>query len=231
LNQKEFIFVRPTKGNIGPQESRKIEFTILVNEQIVRKTALEGHLDEILVLEFHNGRHIFISLQGAFQRTCFGLPLETLIAFRGKGVRNVPDTPTATDGSGGMPDELWRMTDFILKYGTNCPSLFLERGDERLCKIIRESLDTAAEFDEKLVSEGEAAVLSVAETVIRFLDALPTAIIPEGVSERALRVGEMRGSMMEVQLCISNLTIGDGSVTHCKRQCVDLSHILCPTDS
>ena len=153
-------------------------------------------LDEILILEIRNGRHIFLSLEGQFQKTCFGMPIELLASFGGKGVRNIDITDEGRKYSGaGMPDELWRMTDFIMKYGKNCGSLFLERGDEIVGKGIREYLDTAKEFDSTL--EGEIGVLSMAETLLRFLEALPTSIIPSTVYEKAIRVAENRGSSVE----------------------------------
>jgi inositol polyphosphate 5-phosphatase INPP5B/F len=197
LNQQDYIFIRPLNGSLGPKERISIDFTILLGNTTIRQLAYGKPLDEILVLEIRNGRHIFISLQGEFQRTCFGLPLEILVSFGGKGVRNVNTIPKKETG-GGMPDELWRMTDFIMTYGQDCSSIFLERGDEALCKGIRESLDTATEFDQRLVSEGEIGVLSMAETLLRYLDALPTAIVPQEVYHKAIRMGESKGSIMEV---------------------------------
>jgi inositol polyphosphate 5-phosphatase INPP5B/F len=159
-----------------------------------------GPLDEILVLEIRNGKHIFLSLQGSFQRTCFGLPLATLASLGGKGVRNVDLETIRSFGGGGMPDELWRMTDFLMQYGRSCGSLFLERGDEKLCRGIRECLDTAREFDSVLLEEQEMGVLSMAETLLRFLDALPDSVIPAEMYEKAIRLGESNGSIMQVTL-------------------------------
>jgi hypothetical protein len=97
-----------------------------------------------------------------------------------------------------MPDELWRMTDFIMTHGQRCASLFLERGDENLCKEIRECLDTASEFDQHIISEGEIGVLSMAETLLRFLDALPEAVVPAKVYDRAIKLGESKMTAMQV---------------------------------
>jgi len=109
------------------------------------------------------------------------------------------DPLTRRDSTGGgMPDELWRMTDFLMRYGRTCGSLFLERGDERMCRGVRECLDTAREFEAVLVEEQEMGVLSMAETLLRFLDALPDSVIPAQLSEKALRLGESNGSVMQV---------------------------------
>lgn len=171
-----------------------IDITILVGNKTIPFVAMGRQLDEILVLEIRNGRHIFISLQGDFQRTCFGLPLEYLASLGGKGARNVEAT-ASRDSGGGMPNELWRMMEHILKYGQTCGSVFLERGDEGMCKRVREALDTAMPFDGL---EGDMGVLSVGETLLRYLDALPQTIIPENLYERAIRIAESKGSIMEV---------------------------------
>jgi inositol polyphosphate 5-phosphatase INPP5B/F len=186
------------KGSVGPKEQISIDIMILVDNKTISFVAQGRSLDEILVLEIRNGRHIFLSLQGDFQRTCFGLPLEYLASFGGKGVRNV-DPATRLSTGGGMPDEIWRMTEFILTHGQEYGSIFLERGDEILCRGIRESLDTASEFDSRLISEGEIGALSMAETLLRYLDALPISVIPANVYERAVKIAELKRSTMEVR--------------------------------
>ena len=198
------------KGSLGPKEKISIDITILVGNDTIPLVATGRKLDEILVLEIRNGRHIFLSLQGCFQRTCFGLPLEYLAGFGGKGVRNI-DPATRRHSGGGMPDELWRMTNFIINSGQSCGSIFLERGDEVLCRGIRECLDTASEFDGRLTTEGDIGVLSMAETLLRFLEALPNSIIPANVYDKVVRIVENRGSSVEVHSTIVlELIIGDG---------------------
>jgi inositol polyphosphate 5-phosphatase INPP5B/F len=198
------------KGSLGPKEKVSIDITILVGNSTIPLVAKGRKLDEILVLEIRNGRHIFLSLQGHFQRTCFGLPIGYLASFGGKGIRNI-DSDARRHSGGGMPDELWRMTNFIRNHGQSCGSIFLERGDETLCRGIRESLDTAREFDRRLITEGEIGVLSMAETLLRFLEALPNSIIPENVYDKVIRIGENRGSTVEVHSTnVTRLIIGDG---------------------
>ena len=94
-----------------------------------------------------------------------------------------------------------------MSYGPGCGSLFLERGDEVLCRGIRECLDTAKEFDLKLISEGEMGVMSMAETLLRFLDALPTSVIPEDVYPKAVKIIDSKGSTMAVRFLTSNTEI------------------------
>jgi len=231
LNQKDFIYIRPMKGSLGPKEQISIDITILIGNRTIPLVASGPPLDEILVIEIRNGRHIFLSLQGTFQRTCFGMPIEVLASLGGKGVRNVDSSARKLSG-GGLPDEIWRMTDFIMSYGQGCGSVFLERGDEGLCRGIRECLDTAKEFDLTLISEGEIGVMSMAETLLRFLDALPESIIPEGVFPRAMRMAESKGSMMEVWFSPTSqvLRLVDGQCPGPTCECADLSNVVHSTD-
>jgi inositol polyphosphate 5-phosphatase INPP5B/F len=229
LNQKDFIFIRPQKASLGPTEEINIEFTILVGEKTIPHVCTGKPLDEIIVLEIRDGRHIFLSLQGTFQRTCFGMPLDYLASFGGQGVRNVSADARRRSG-GGMPDELWRMTDFISTHGHDVGSVFLERGDAGLCRRIRDCLDTAAGFDKV---EGEVGVLSMAETLRRFLEALPGGIIPSESYENVLRMGETRVSMVEVltrAFTSVNLFLGDGFGSRCACQCSYLFIIVHTTD-
>lgn len=148
------------------------------------------------------------------------MPLEYLSSFGDKGVRNINldnEGQERTYSGGGIPDELWRMTDFIVNHGKDCPgSLFLERGDEMICKGIRECLDTAREFDIS-TEQGEIGVLSMAETLLRFLEALPTSIIPASFYEKVIRIGEYRGSIVEVHFSfgIMGLMVGYGYFAEC----------------
>jgi hypothetical protein len=96
------------------------------------------------------------------------------------------------------------MTEYIVTHGKSCESLFLERGDDVLCREIREFLDTAEEFPREAVGldqeEGEeVSVLSMAETLLRFLDALPESVIPSSVCEKVMRMNESSGYIMQVQ--------------------------------
>jgi hypothetical protein len=209
------------KGSLGPKEKVSIEITILVGNTTVPLVAHGRPLDEILVLEIRNGRHIFVSLRGEFKRTCFGLPLDYLASLGGKGVRNVDPGARRMSG-GGMPEELWRMTEFIRTYGRNCATIFLERGDEQLCREIRECLDTAKKFDEKLIAEAEIAVLSMAETLLRYLEALPSSIIPDAIYDKAIEIGESRGSGMEVHVFMSELTVVNGYLAGTRSECANI---------
>jgi phosphatidylinositol-bisphosphatase len=197
MDQKDYIFIRPVKGSLGPSEQISIEMTILVGNITIPHVAIGKPLEEILVLEIRNGKHIFLSLQGEFKRTCFGLPLALLASFGGKGVRNI-DPQAIKEIGGGMPDELWRMTDFIINHGHTCGTLFLERGDEHICREIREYLDTARDFQGRIIAEREMGVLSMAETLLRYLDALPESVIPAELYEKALRIGELKTSTIQV---------------------------------
>jgi hypothetical protein len=213
MSQNDYMFIRPVRGSLGPTEQISIDVTILVGNLTIPYVAPGKPLEEILVLEIRNGKHIFLSLQGQYVRTCFGLTLELLASFGGKGVRNV-DPQSRREGGGGMPDELWRMTDFIINHGRSCGGIFLERGEEEICKEIRACLDTAREFHGRITSEKEMGALSMAETLLRYLDALPESVIPAEFYEKALRIGESKTPAIQVVASnISALIIVDRHFT------------------
>ncbi|KAI9007218.1 Endonuclease/exonuclease/phosphatase [Gaertneriomyces semiglobifer] len=62
------------------------------------------------------------------------------------GVSPVPPVPEASLGF-SIPLQLWRMTDFIFRFGMDVDNLFTSAGDAAIEEYIRECLDTGAEMD------------------------------------------------------------------------------------
>jgi phosphatidylinositol-bisphosphatase len=85
LNQNDYIFIRPTAGSLGPKEKMTLDITILIGNNTIPVFAGGRTIDDIIILEIKNGRHIFLSLQGSFQPTCFGQSLDRLSSYGGKG--------------------------------------------------------------------------------------------------------------------------------------------------
>ena len=95
-----------------------------------------------------------------------------------------------------VPKELWRIVDYIFQKGIQEPGLFLNSGDIAEMELIRDCLDSGEPFALGIFSplffflalmikikihpaeSSQTAVHSMAETLIRFLDALPEPVIP-----------------------------------------------------
>ncbi|KAJ3286688.1 hypothetical protein HK104_008910 [Borealophlyctis nickersoniae] len=136
-----------------------------------------GTLDDILIFHIENGKDHFVSVSGKWLPSCFGNDLGVLCrmvkpvrevgvdgtkkileGLRGKGDGNKkeelaeggldPLPPVADEEMRlSIPKEVWRLVDFVYKFGMDVDNLFLSSGDQNIAEYIRECLDTGAEFD------------------------------------------------------------------------------------
>ncbi|KAI8923326.1 hypothetical protein BC831DRAFT_501480 [Entophlyctis helioformis] len=58
-----------------------------------------------------------------------------------------PHPPMPVENQLSLPKELWRLIDFIYKFGMDVDNLFLSAGDPSLCDYFRECIDTGVEFN------------------------------------------------------------------------------------
>ncbi|KAJ6240313.1 hypothetical protein M0813_24311 [Anaeramoeba flamelloides] len=153
-----------------PGESKKITFTVLVNNKISRFLNIKKEiLDDILILRLQGGTDFFIDIKGHWQKTCFGVRINDLV--------NIPDPFRVSKNLGyyannqnpqPIPKELMRIVDYIVKHGLEEYHIFLETGDESQIAEIRECLDTNQEF------ETGFSIYSYCVTLLDFLDSLPS---------------------------------------------------------
>ncbi|RKO93184.1 Endonuclease/exonuclease/phosphatase, partial [Blyttiomyces helicus] len=60
----------------------------------------------------------------------------------------MPTPPVAANEQGlSIPKEMWRLVDFIYRFGMDVDNLFLSSGDQAITEYLRECLDTGVEFD------------------------------------------------------------------------------------
>eukprot|EP00128_Syssomonas_multiformis_P012082 Colp12_sorted_trinity150504_noHs@19516 len=174
---KPWLIVTPHIGMIMPGDKAAVSFTVLVDRLTAPALGSEQEkLEDILVLHLENGKDYFISISGNYLPSCFGTSLKTLVKvgpIRGRK----PDDTTKSH----IPEELWRMVDFLFSRGLDEPGLFLNPGDRGDMDAIRECLDTGAEF-----TGLESKVLSMAETLIRWLESLPVPVIPFNAYQKCL---------------------------------------------
>ncbi|KAJ3082671.1 hypothetical protein HDU99_001986 [Rhizoclosmatium hyalinum] len=134
-------------------------------------------LDDMFILHTDLGKDMFISAAATWLPSCFGNSLEVLYSIRqpirfsggvegimlianhlasGKGKESlnapavsgeVKEMSDRAEENANTPKELWRLVDFIYRYGMDVDNLFKKAGDPYLVQYIAECLDTGAEFD------------------------------------------------------------------------------------
>ncbi|RKP10570.1 Endonuclease/exonuclease/phosphatase, partial [Thamnocephalis sphaerospora] len=119
-----------------------------------------------------------------------------------------------------MPREIWRIVDYLQLHAEHVPHLFMQAGNPYIMAYIRDCLDTGVEFEfDKLISEDAwpqnelsqeqaidaglptstttvqldlaQSVHAMAETLLRFLEALPEPVIPFDHYQRCLDAATM----------------------------------------
>lgn len=79
-----WLTVTPQMGSLEPNETIDITFEVYINSYAVAdfNAGKEKVTEATLILNLVGGRDLFITCEGTFQPTCFGLPLQTLIVMK-----------------------------------------------------------------------------------------------------------------------------------------------------
>ena len=203
---KPWLGIAPRFGMLLPNEKAEIAFTVQVDLRTAQALNRgEALLDDILILRLENGQDFFLSVQGQYARSCFGMSLEELNSCSHDPVRALPlptgsyqqQPPPASSasasasaaapapqgsskGGGGpalaVPKELWRLVDALYRTGLAEKDLFIQPGVPSEVAAIREALDTGAEFGVGV--SGGVSAHSLAEVLMAFLQALATPVVP-----------------------------------------------------
>eukprot|EP01113_Clastostelium_recurvatum_P039045 TRINITY_DN5917_c0_g1_i1.p1 TRINITY_DN5917_c0_g1~~TRINITY_DN5917_c0_g1_i1.p1 ORF type:complete len:300 (+),score=81.42 TRINITY_DN5917_c0_g1_i1:395-1294(+) len=177
---RPWLRVNPPYGMLGPGTKLDIHLTVHVEGATATDLNMSTEkVEDILILHLENGKDYFITVQGNYLVSSFACSLDHLVRFP-HPIRTSTPIPT-TDTKLSIPKELWRIIDFIFKKGLGEEGLFLESGVQGEMEIIRECLDTGNSFAAQPLS-----VHSMAETAIRFLEALAEPLIPYALYDQAL---------------------------------------------
>jgi len=199
---KHWLSIKPRFGMLLPNESAQITFTALVDLKTAQAlNAGQDLLDDILILRLENGQDFFLSVNGTYARSAFGMGLEELTNCYAS-VRSLPlpaagwspstsaaaataaasssssskqalGPPTSAGGPAlSVPKELWRLIDALYRRGLTEKDLFILPGTPGEVQAVREALDTGDEMDEK------ASVHSLTEVLLTFLTSLATPVVP-----------------------------------------------------
>jgi phosphatidylinositol-bisphosphatase len=146
---KPWLKIEPFGGIIMPNEKAEIKITVFVDSTTVATLTDDTNIDDILILHLKNGRDHFISVTGYYEKSVYGMRLENEV-----------------------PKCMWRLIDWLYRYGIKEEDLFQEAGVTDEVNLIRLQLDHDQPFSESV------SVHSVAEAFLSFLEALAEPVIP-----------------------------------------------------
>lgn len=187
---KDWLKISPEKSFISPGDTCLVELLIEVDKKSVTKLAAKWEtLNDILVLHLDGGKDFFITIQGNYIPSCFGMALTELAAIT-QPVRSQtlakeellisfdddqPDPSTSSSNFSVPPDipvEVWMMMTHLHACTINIPDLFLQPGLPDEVEKIRDHLDYRLPLP--LPGSGH----SVAEAFLLYFDALPEPLVP-----------------------------------------------------
>ncbi len=209
---KTWCSINPPFGMLLPGEKTKINIKIHVNfENAAKLNFQQDDLNDILILHTKNGKDHFISINAEWQVSSFGNDLDVLCRLRRparslsskdcsvlKGAIFKMLQENSDPGTSVMlpemhelidmkkklsvPKEIWRLVDFIYRYGMDVDHIFQTRGDPETMEYIIECLDNGMDFDliallqDKTDFVYEEQALSTSSLVEGIYSTLPTAV-------------------------------------------------------
>ncbi|CAG0878832.1 unnamed protein product [Darwinula stevensoni] len=187
---KPWLNIQPYSDFLKPGEKRDVELEVYVDKGTVsRLNSGQDQLYDILVLHLDGGKDLFITVTGEYERTSFGLSLNTLVQLKvpirevpvGKLVQLENERLKEPPGSCyGVPKEIWFLVDHLYNHGLKAEGLFETPGLHSEIIAIRDALDT------QLPVELPGSPHSVAEALLVFLEALPEPVISNEFYTRCL---------------------------------------------
>ncbi|KAI9267122.1 Endonuclease/exonuclease/phosphatase [Helicostylum pulchrum] len=164
-----WLQVSPLFGVLAPGEKVVIRFEITIDPTISAPLNRgEQTLHEILILRLENSKDFFISVDGDYVKTCFGVPLEQLsevpvpiseAAAKNLQMQNTgspPSSPVPLLNQINLPKQLWKLMNFLWNPSMfSIESLFLEHGDLIVSTYIKKCLDDQEQFDTNILLGGQ----------------------------------------------------------------------------
>ncbi|KAJ8669739.1 hypothetical protein QAD02_000998 [Eretmocerus hayati] len=177
---KEWLTITPYTDFIMPGQKCDIKLEVCVDKRSAWKfNCGDDKLYDILVLHLVNGKDIFITVTGTYERSCFGCSMEALVHIPvpirevpvGRIVelecnRNVSQDPYS------VPKEIWLLVDRLYRHGIKTPGLFETQGIHSEVLAIRDWLDIGSQ------DPMPGSVHSVAEALLLLLDSTPEPLVP-----------------------------------------------------
>ena len=179
---KSWCKIVPSCGTIPPHTSIQLQVTVHVNRESVMEMETSSQdilLEDTIILRIENGRDYFITVSGIYLPSCFGAPLETLVAnttvVRPTTCALLDRTISSSSNekkTQKIPQELWRIVDDIYRNGMTDQNLWKSISDDEMtCRGIRNALDTGENFPLH-------TPCSMAKVFLQFLNCLSFPIIP-----------------------------------------------------
>jgi len=212
-----WLVAEPSSGLIMVGEKCDVSIQVYVDKRTAHTlNSGKDKLYDILVLHLNGGRDIFITVEGTYQRSCFGCSISALVqltvplaelnpgqivSLENGDTEKLP--PEMTDGKNEaypVPKELWFLCDLLTTLGLDREHLFLHPGLRTEILQVRDWLDTG----HPIGSHPQVSIHSAAETLMIFLESLREPVIPYSMYSRCL---ELSSNFLQCKQLVSQLPV------------------------
>ncbi|XP_035710948.1 type II inositol 1,4,5-trisphosphate 5-phosphatase isoform X3 [Folsomia candida] len=184
---KDWVQIVPISSFISPGETCEIELTVLVDKKSASTLNVgRDSLYDILVLHLENGKDIFITIAGDYERSVFGCSIQALVNMS-EPIKNISAGKLIELEKGKMPvnhydvpKELWFLVDRLYKNGMEKENLFTQSGLQDEVLAIRDWLDHIPN------TPMPGSIDSTAEVLLLLLDCFSEPVIPFSLHLRCI---------------------------------------------
>ncbi|XP_017263815.1 inositol polyphosphate 5-phosphatase OCRL isoform X2 [Kryptolebias marmoratus] len=202
---KSWLRAEPSDGFLEPNETLEIYLEVYVSkDSVALLNSGEDNIYDILVLHLDRGKDYFITVNGNYLPSCFGISLETLCRMK-KPIREIPieklcdlgedsfmekertkmnfllaDGASSEDIPLKIPKEVWILVNHLFTKSCDQEDLFQTPGLQEELQSIIDCLDTS------IPDSLPGCNHSVAEALLIFLEALPEPVVCYELYQRCL---------------------------------------------
>ncbi|KAL0484152.1 inositol polyphosphate 5-phosphatase [Acrasis kona] len=172
---KPWMKINPSQGLIIPGQTIQVSLTVMVDQSTAPSlNTTDGSLEDTLLIHLENGANFSVKIRGNFLRTSFANSLRNLIHIYGP-IRQAPQSEDLTKSSIKLPipKEIYKLVDYLCKYGLRTPGLLVNSVPPSQVDIVRDMLDRGVSLS---LYQGE--VHAVFECLVLLLESLPQPLIP-----------------------------------------------------
>ncbi|KAJ7450812.1 DNase I-like protein [Mycena latifolia] len=177
----DWLKVEPMTALLLPDELMYMTLTASIdNGAAARLNVGLKELECTLILHTVMGKDHFVAVNAEYVPTCFANSLSRLTRLPGP-VRTLGAATDllAEDRAINAPREIMRLVNWLMGPDIILDTVFVSTApDETMVDVIRECLDTGAEFPFSPDAKDESKPIAFGETLLRLLDSLTEPIVP-----------------------------------------------------
>ncbi|KAJ7620458.1 DNase I-like protein [Roridomyces roridus] len=176
----DWLTIEPMTALLLPDEVVQITLTASIDLDTAARLNIDHKaLDCTLILHTVMGKDHFIAVTAEYEPTCFANSLARLTRLPGP-IRSLTASSEllAVDRAINAPREIMRLVNWMMAPEIKFDNVFVSPADPGTVDIIRECLDTGADFPFAPTAEDDKVPIAFGEALFRLLESLTEPLVP-----------------------------------------------------